>query len=187
MLRLIISSSWMNQNIGTIFFQSVTLSLVVPAVLTLYNGVLEQLGDVKFLRKLLLTLRDRLKNRFAGIFVNVKMAFSVDISKEAFSSKVYLAAAVLDPNLKLQWLDDVHIPSDDLDDDDEDLPAKEDLRQELTGMFFLGLCTLHAESIQEQKNSLYLLPVKSANIFVAKLLYTAGLKRANFLRQLFLL
>ena len=111
---------------------------MVPAVLTLYNGVLEQLGDVKFLRKLLLTLRDRLKNRFAGVFVNVKMAFSVDISKEAFSSKVYLAAALLDPNLKLQWLDDVHIPSDDLDDDDEDLPAKEDLRQELTGMFFLG-------------------------------------------------
>ena len=99
-IAYIFRTAWMNQNIGTIFFQSVTLSLVIPAVLTLYNGVLEQLGDVKFLRKLLLTLRDRLKNRFAGIFVNVKMAFSVDISKEAFSSKVYLAAAVLDPNLK---------------------------------------------------------------------------------------
>ena len=86
-------------------FQSVTLSLVVPAVLSLYNGVVEQLEDVKFLRKLLTTLRDRIKY----IFVNLKISFSVDPS---FNGKVYLAAAIIDPNLKLNWLEDVNIPTD---------------------------------------------------------------------------
>ena len=49
--KLITSLAWINQNIGVIFFQSDTLSLFAPTVLTSYNGVLEQLGDVKFLRK----------------------------------------------------------------------------------------------------------------------------------------
>ena len=99
-------------------FQSVTLSLVVPAVLSHYNGVVEQLEDVKFLRKLLTTLRDRIKYRFAGIFVNLKMSFTADPSKDAFNSKVYLAAAILDPNLKLHWLEDVNIPTDPEYDED---------------------------------------------------------------------
>ena len=50
-------------------FQPVTLSLVVPAVLSHYKRVVEQLEDVKFLRKLLTTLRDRIKY----IFVNLKI------------------------------------------------------------------------------------------------------------------
>ena len=89
-------------------FQSFSMSLVVTAVLSLYNRVVEQLEDVKFLRKLLTTLRDRINY----IFVNLKMSFSVDPSKDAFNSKVYLAAAILDPNLKLNWLEDVNIPTD---------------------------------------------------------------------------
>ena len=111
-------------------FQSVTLSLVVPAVLSLYNGVVEQLEECKFLRKLLKTLRDRIKYRCAGIFVNLKMSFSVDPSKDAFNSKVYLAAAILDPNLKLHWLEDVNIPTDPEYDEDSD--PRDEVRQELT-------------------------------------------------------
>ena len=81
------------------------MSLVVTAVLSLYNRVVEQLEDVKFLRKLLIPLRDRINY----IFVNLKISFSVDPS---FNGKVYLAAAIIDPNLKLNWLEDVNIPTD---------------------------------------------------------------------------
>ena len=58
------------------------------------------------------------------------LILSDDPSKDAFNSKVYLAAAILDPNLKLHWLEDVNIPT--YPEYDEDLDSRDELRQELT-------------------------------------------------------
>lgn len=106
--------------------------MVVPAVLDLYNGVIKSLKTAKFLRKMLVALRDSLKRRFLGIFVRCKMAFSVSPAKEGFYNKVYLAAALLDPNL------DVQVESDNLEEDHEQAESsehKEALKREIQGKY----------------------------------------------------
>ena len=108
----------------------------MPAVLALYDCMEKRIETVKYLRRMCTTLRDSLMRRFQGLFVQVNMAVSQNHDKEPFSNKVYAAASVLDPNLKLAWVDeDVHIPSrtDTFDTDVEDLEAKEDLKQEIQG------------------------------------------------------
>ena len=90
-----------------------TISLVTTAVLSLYNGVISQLDSVRHLRRLLVALRDSLQKRFLGIFSRVKMAVlpEPDSSSTPFYNRVYVAATVLDPNMKMAWIDvDVHIP-----------------------------------------------------------------------------
>ena len=115
--------------------KSVTVSLVIPAVLSLYNGVQEQLKKAKYLRKSLIELRDSLRKRFLGIFVRMKMGYSPALEKEPFQNKVYLVACILDPNLKLAWIDEeVKIPSDS-DDQDYEYEEREKIKQEAKGKF----------------------------------------------------
>lgn len=92
--------------------------MVVPAVLDLYKNVTEGIDKVRYLRKMLVTLRDFLKRRFLGIFIRVEMAYSDLPNKQPFYSRAYFAAALLDPNLKLSWIDlDVKVLADDADMD----------------------------------------------------------------------
>ena len=112
-----------------------TVSLVVTAVLSLYNGVVKDHARVKHLRKMCATLRDALRRRFLGIFCRVKMGYSADILKEPFVDRVYLTASILDPNLKLAWVDiDVQITADDdIDDEESEERARDELKRELKG------------------------------------------------------
>lgn len=102
------------------------MSLVVPAVLTLYDGV--DKFEAKHLRKMVAALRDSLRKRFLGIFQELKMEYSVDPSRGPFCDRIYITAAVLDPNQKLMWVDnDVHISNPDSLDDVDDDPGQIDL------------------------------------------------------------
>ena len=122
-------------NIIYLYLKGVTVSLVIPAVLSLYNGVQEQLKKAKYLRKSLIELRDSLRKRFLGIFVRMKMGYSPALEKEPFQNKVYLVACILDPNLKLAWIDEeVKIPSDS-DDQDYEYEEREKIKQEAKGKF----------------------------------------------------
>lgn len=100
----------------------------MPAVLTLYAETVERVTKVKHMRKLATSLRDSLNARFLGIFTAMKMAYSLTPDKDPFSSKVYLVAAILDPNVKLEMVDDT-----DIDDLDKDL-LKSELKSKLMAL-----------------------------------------------------
>ena len=105
--------------------------MVVPCILELcYHCVSYTESDnVKYLRKLAVTLRDELMSRFEGVFVRVKLAIRpVNTTKLPFYDRVYIAAAILDPYIKLAWLDEVR---SELDGDDED---KVQIKQEVQGI-----------------------------------------------------
>ena len=65
------------------------------------------------------------------------MAFSINPEKESFYHKVYLTAALLDPNTKLTWVDlDVQFMSDSLEEElskAEVSEQRDSLKREIKG------------------------------------------------------
>ena len=129
---------------GLSILQSVTVSLVIPAVLTLYDGVVK--FEARHLRKMVAALRDSLMRRFLGIFQRVKMAVSLNPQKEPFCDRLYAAAAVLDPNQKLLWVDhDVHVSDPDSFEDDDDPNKIANVKTALKGNLLMCRCTKNLE------------------------------------------
>ncbi|KAF3844262.1 hypothetical protein F7725_013603 [Dissostichus mawsoni] len=84
----------------------VTISSVVPSVLSLNHHLEKLKPQVCFLSSLVRSLHVSLKKRFGGIFINVKMAtLTEDGTTAPFSDPVYLKAAALDPAFSLMWID----------------------------------------------------------------------------------
>uniref|UniRef100_A0A3Q3IBN3 HAT C-terminal dimerisation domain-containing protein n=1 Tax=Monopterus albus TaxID=43700 RepID=A0A3Q3IBN3_MONAL len=83
----------------------VTISAVVPSVLSLNHHLEKLKPQVYFLSGLVRSLQVSLNNRFLGIFVNVKMARTQDGITAPFSDPVYLKAAALDPTFSLLWVE----------------------------------------------------------------------------------
>lgn len=82
----------------------VTISSVVPSVLSLNHHLEKLKPQVCFLSSLVRSLQASLIKRFLGIFINVKMASAKDTTAP-FSDPVYLKAAILDPAFSLQWVE----------------------------------------------------------------------------------
>lgn len=84
-------------------------------------------------------LRDSLTKRFEGVFASLGMANSLNIEKATFPNKVDLIAAVLDPNFKLFWVDD--LVEVDEDEDEENPGAQYEqraaIKARLTGMYII--------------------------------------------------
>ena len=91
--------------------------MVVPAVLDLYRHVTAQANTLKFLTPTSRALRDSFIKRFVGVFARVGMAYADDLDKAPFGSKLYFLAAMLDPNYKLFWIDDLVVSRDEEEDD----------------------------------------------------------------------
>ena len=91
-----------------------TISAVVPCVLSLNHHLENQKQEVCYLGGLICSLQRSLKRRFRGIFVNVRMADGQDDGpSEPFSDPLYLKAALLDPSFGNMWLThDVLVPED---------------------------------------------------------------------------
>ncbi|KAJ8419146.1 hypothetical protein AAFF_G00006450 [Aldrovandia affinis] len=84
----------------------VTISAVLPCVLSLNHHLEKLKTQVRFLGNLIRSLQRSLNRRFFGIFVNMKMArASRDGATAPFSDTIYLKAAVLDPCFAMMWLD----------------------------------------------------------------------------------
>ncbi|KAF3845924.1 hypothetical protein F7725_003002 [Dissostichus mawsoni] len=83
----------------------VTISSVVPSVLSLNHHLEKLKPQVRFLSSLVRSLHVSLKKRFGGIFINVKMATLTQDGTTPFSDPVYLKAAALDPAFSLMWID----------------------------------------------------------------------------------
>ncbi|KAI4830297.1 hypothetical protein KUCAC02_001937 [Chaenocephalus aceratus] len=73
----------------------VTISSVVPSVLSLNHHLEKLKPQVRFLSSLVRSLQVSLKKRFGGIFINVKMA---TLTQDG-------TAAALDPAFSLMWID----------------------------------------------------------------------------------
>lgn len=83
----------------------ITISAVVPSVLSLNHHLEKLKPQVHFLSGLVRGLRASLKKRFLGIFINVKMAQSQEGITTPFSNTVYLKAAALDPAFCMLWIE----------------------------------------------------------------------------------
>ncbi|CAL8254805.1 unnamed protein product [Boreogadus saida] len=83
----------------------VTISSVLPSVLSLNHHLEKLKSEVTFLRGLVRALQASLKTRFLGIFINVEMDSNQDGISAPFSDPVYLKAAALDPVFSLQWVE----------------------------------------------------------------------------------
>ncbi|CAM9539953.1 unnamed protein product, partial [Lampetra planeri] len=83
----------------------ITISAVVPSVLSLNHHLEKLKPQVRFLSGLVRGLQASLEKRFLGIFINVKMAQSQEGITAPFSDTVYLKAAALDPAFCLLWIE----------------------------------------------------------------------------------
>ncbi|RXN03345.1 zinc finger BED domain-containing 4-like protein [Labeo rohita] len=83
----------------------ITISAVVPSVLSLNHHLEKLKPQVRFLSGLVRSLQTSLKKRFLGIFINVKMAQSQEGITALFSDTIYLKAAALDPAFALLWVE----------------------------------------------------------------------------------
>ena len=83
----------------------VTISAVVPSVLSLNHHLEKLKPQVRFQSGLVRILQASLNKRFLGIFINVKMARTQDGITAPFSDPVYLKAAALDPAFSLLWVE----------------------------------------------------------------------------------
>lgn len=83
----------------------VTISSVVPSILSLNHHLEKLKPQVRFLSGLVRSLQASLNKRFLGIFINVKMARTQDGITAPFSDPVYLKAAALDPAFSLMWVE----------------------------------------------------------------------------------
>ncbi|XP_030264667.1 zinc finger BED domain-containing protein 4-like [Sparus aurata] len=75
----------------------ITISAVVPSILSLNHHLEKLKPQVCFLSGLVRSLQASLNKRFLGIFINMKMARTQDGITAPFSDPVYLKAAALDP------------------------------------------------------------------------------------------
>ena len=115
----------------------VTMSMVVPTVLDLYTHLKHQKQEACYCKSLVAALSRSIMKRFKGIFVSCQMASSTAVHEEPFSHKVYLLAAVLDPQFCMDWVDE-----DVVSDESEELgPAvvkaqQREIKNMLEGEFF---------------------------------------------------
>ena len=92
---------------------TVTLSSVLPCVLSLNHHLEELKQQERFLGSMIHSLQCSLKKRFRGIYVNVKMLSVAPWEELPFADPLYIRAAVLDPAFSMMWLQhDVFITDD---------------------------------------------------------------------------
>ena len=83
----------------------VTISAVVPCILSLNHHLENQKERVHYMGGLIRSLQESLQRRFRGIFVHVRMADDQsDGATLPFSDPLYLKAALLDPSFGTMWL-----------------------------------------------------------------------------------
>lgn len=83
----------------------VTISAVVPSVLSLNHHLEKLKPQVRFLSGMVRSLQASLNKRFLGIFISVKMARTQDGVTAPFAHPLYLKAAALDPAFSLLWVE----------------------------------------------------------------------------------
>ncbi|XP_041841957.1 uncharacterized protein LOC121640312 [Melanotaenia boesemani] len=93
----------------------VTLSAVLPCVLSLNSHLNSMLNATRHLSGFVKALQKSLQFRFQGIFANVKMADSAQPAGDLpYGDMVYMMSAVLDPSFCFFWLEQDVLGPDDV-------------------------------------------------------------------------
>nr|XP_055032036.1 zinc finger BED domain-containing protein 4-like [Misgurnus anguillicaudatus] len=92
----------------------VTVSSVLPCVLSLNHHLEKLKQQVRFLGSMIHSLQCSLKKRFRGIFVNVKMLSAASGEELPFADPLYIRSAVLDPAFSMMWLQHDVLVTDDI-------------------------------------------------------------------------
>lgn len=96
----------------------VTISIVLPSILSLNHHLEDLSNNVRYLNGLVRALKKSLWKRFQGIFVTVHMMESSQDCTEAtelpFSDPVYLMSAVLDPSFCMLWAEHDVLKTEDV-------------------------------------------------------------------------
>lgn len=92
----------------------VTVSSVLPCVLSLNHHLEKLRPQARFLGSMIHSLQSSLKERFRGIFVNVKMLSAASGEELPFADPVYIRSAVLDPAFSMLWLQHDVLVTDDI-------------------------------------------------------------------------
>jgi hypothetical protein len=95
----------------------------VPSLVALHKLLTTLQKSAKYLSNLIRQLLDSLGSRFSGLYDNISMPFKSNQARP-FGEKVFLLAAVLDPNYGYVWLDADH-PAPEI--------TKAALKQTITG------------------------------------------------------
>ncbi|KAK7896570.1 hypothetical protein WMY93_021895 [Mugilogobius chulae] len=92
----------------------VSISAALPCVLSLNSHLMVMQNTTRYLVNLVKTLQVSLRQRFQGIFVNVKMDHTPENTEPLpFGNAVYMMSALLDPSFCFFWLEqDVHAPDE---------------------------------------------------------------------------
>ncbi|KAL7379703.1 hypothetical protein ABVT39_004336 [Epinephelus coioides] len=99
----------------------VTVSSVLPCVLSLNHHLEKLKKQVRFLGSMIQSLQCSLKKRFRGIFVNVKMLSAAPGEELPFADPLYIIAAVLDPAFSMMWLQHDVLVTDDMKNEIADM------------------------------------------------------------------
>lgn len=108
---------------------TVTISCVVPIVLTLRKSLLSKVGTVRYHAPMVDELYKSLDRRFISLLEQLEISSTQKNSGRdlAFGSPVFLMAAAMDPKYSFRWLID-HPGSDVI---------KQALRHRITGIYYL--------------------------------------------------
>lgn len=91
-----------------------TISAVVPCILSLNHYLENQKDKVCYLGGLICSLQGSLQRRFRGIFVNVRLADKQsDGATIPLCDPLYLKASLLDPSFGTMWLTHDFLATDD--------------------------------------------------------------------------
>lgn len=108
--------------------KSVTISCVVPIVLSLRRMLSEKSKKPSLFPTMVTTLLKSLNDRFHGLLVNLELiSANAAPSKRdlAFDDELYLCAAAMDPKFAFNWIQDI-----------EEAQGKEALQLKITGLVY---------------------------------------------------
>ncbi|CAB3986900.1 zinc finger BED domain-containing 4-like [Paramuricea clavata] len=93
----------------------VTISIVLPSILSLNHHLEDLSKNVRYLNGLVRALKKSLWKRVQGIFVTVHMMESnQDCTELPFSDPVYLLSAILDPGFCMMWAEHDVLKTEDV-------------------------------------------------------------------------
>ncbi|XP_060774009.1 uncharacterized protein LOC132884202 [Neoarius graeffei] len=135
----------------------VTVSSVLPCVLSLNHHLEKLRPQARFLGSMIHSLQSSLKERFRGIFVNVKMLSAASGEELPFADPVYIRSAVMDPAFSMSWLQHDVLVTDDIKNNIVDMVKDLILRevQPHTTSQSPGFQDVESESHQEDSAGLF--------------------------------
>ena len=95
---------------------SISISLVAPSILAIYDDLENELRTCKYTKPLCNALINSLLGRFGGFFLNLEIPIHDNVKRRStfnlFSDEIFLVASFLDGQFRLRWIIQSNLPED---------------------------------------------------------------------------